>query len=472
MLFNSFEYLLFLPMVLALNYALPVGKRWALLLVASCFIHWVVIPKFVIGVREIIRWGWVGGRVVEKAVEVGRKTLLVASIVASLGLLAAFKYLNFFGATLVDAAKLLGLEYHYKPVGWILPLGLSFHTFQSLSYTIEVYRGRFRAERHLGKYALYVMFFPQLVAGPIERPYNLLPQLHRPRPLDYATVVSALRLMLLGFAKKVLIADNLAAPVGVVYGNLPGSSGPAILVATYFFAFQIYCDFSGYTDIARASAGLLGVNLMENFKSPYLSQTLQEFWRRWHISLTTWFRDYVYFPLTRRRTLHTHPRLNLVIVYLLSGLWHGARWTYVLSFGYQGALVAAFRPKPLNRRVPGTIGVFWRTFLTFNIVASGFIIFRAATLSDAGAAYAGLLHGWGTPALDVLRETGVSAARAWLLVSLVGALLTFEFLSARPRWRMAFASSPAVLRWSLYYSVLLSIALFARGGQQFIYFQF
>src|SRR5258708_7849763 len=300
MLFNSFEYLLFLPMVLALNYALPVGKRWALLLVASCYFYMVLVPQYILVLAAIILFDFVAGRVIENAVGVRRKTLLVASIVANLGLLAAFKYLNFFGATLVDAAKLLGLEDHYKPVGWILPLGLSFHTFQSLSYTIEVYRGRFRAERHLGKYALYVMFFPQLIAGPIERPYNLLPQLHQPRPLDYATVVSALRLMLLGFTKKVLIAANLAEPVGVVYANLPDSSGPAILFAPYLFAFQIYCDFSGYTDIARASARLLGVNLMENFNSPYLSQTLQEFWRQCHISLTTWFRDYVYFPLTRR----------------------------------------------------------------------------------------------------------------------------------------------------------------------------
>ena len=343
MLFNSFTFLIFFPVVVAVYFALPHRFRWAWLLAASCYFYMAFIPIYILILFFTIAIDYVAGIVIENAEGRKRKLFLAASIVANVGVLAVFKYFNFLSANANAIAEVFHWPYELPILGIILPIGLSFHTFQAMSYTIEVYRGRQRAERHLGIYSLYVMFFPQLVAGPIERPQNLLHQFYERHDFDYDRVTNGLRKMAIGLFMKVVIADRLARYVNVVYPNPTNFQGLTLVVATVFFAFQIYCDFAGYSMVAIGSAEVMGFRLMKNFDRPYLSKSISEFWSRWHISLSSWFRDYVYIPLGGNRVARSRWYYNLFITFLLSGLWHGANMTFVIWGALHGIFVVISR---------------------------------------------------------------------------------------------------------------------------------
>ncbi|HVY75677.1 MAG TPA: MBOAT family O-acyltransferase, partial [Puia sp.] len=306
------------------------NHKWQLawLLVASCFFYAFLIPAYLLVLFLIIGIDYMAGRLIEQAKGNSRKFFLFISIFSNLSILAVFKYHNFFVENINSISGHFShstqlFSYWY----WALPVGLSFHTFQAMSYTIEVYRGNQKAEKNLNIYALYVMFYPQLVAGPIERPQNLLPQFHQTHRINYIGIIAGLKYMLRGFFMKVVVADRLAIYVDYVFRNASVHSRLALITATFFYSFQIYCDFAGYSLIALGTAKTLGFNLSVNFKQPYLASSARDFWRRWHITLSQWFRDYVYFPLGGDRVRLTRYIFNIIVVFILSGLWHGANWT-------------------------------------------------------------------------------------------------------------------------------------------------
>jgi len=337
MLFNSFEFLIFFIIVTSLYFSIPHKFRWALLLFASCVFYMFFIPAYILILIFTIVIDYFAGILIENAVGKKRKHFLWLSLAANIGVLAFFKYYNFFNENLTEILSVSGTKNPIPYLNIILPIGLSFHTFQAMSYTIEVYRNHQKAERHFGIYALYVLFYPQLVAGPIERPQNLLHQFREKHFFEYNRVVDGLKLMAWGLFKKVVIADRLAAMVDVVYDDPSHHFGLQVIIATVFFAFQIYCDFSGYSDMAIGAARIMGFKLMTNFNRPYFSKSISEFWKRWHISLSTWFRDYLYIQLGGNKVVRSRWYFNLFITFVISGLWHGANWTYIIWESLHGA---------------------------------------------------------------------------------------------------------------------------------------
>ncbi|MEM7040393.1 MAG: MBOAT family O-acyltransferase, partial [Bacteroidota bacterium] len=321
-----------------------------------------------------------------------RKMLLFLSIGVNLGLLFAFKYFNFFADSVGWLMHQANMDYMIPTLDVVLPVGISFYTFQTLSYTIDVYYGRTKPETHFGIFALFVSFWPQLVAGPIERSNRLLPQFRMHFDFDYARTIWGLNRMAYGFFKKVVVADRLSIYVNEVFGNIDEFTTIPILIASVFFAFQIYCDFSGYTDIAIGCAAIMGFTLMENFDRPYLSRSIGEFWKRWHISLSSWFRDYVYIPLGGNRTVKWRWYYNLFITFLVSGLWHGANWTYVVWGALHGFyLVSSRMSVGVRKKIADTLRLdrfprmvaLHEVLLTFVLVVIGWIFFRAENMADA-----------------------------------------------------------------------------------------
>ena len=387
MLFNSLDFLLFFPIVTILYFLLPHKYRWIHLLLASCIFYMAFVPVYILILFFTIVIDYIAGIVIENAEKKKRKFFLTVSIVANAGVLAVFKYYNFFIGNVNDLLHSLHVSTANIPfLSILLPIGLSFHTFQAMSYTIEVYRGKQKAEKHFGIYALYVMFYPQLVAGPIERPQNMLHQFREKHNFDSQNLLEGLRLMLWGFFKKLVIADRLALYVNSVY-NSPGNYHYMnLIIATIFFAIQIYCDFSGYSDIAIGAAKTMGFNLMTNFNKPYFSKNIQEFWKTWHISLSTWFRDYVYISLGGNRVPVKRIYFNVAIVFVVSGFWHGANWTYIV-WGALHAFYILFymflkNTFRINIKENRLLNLAYIAF-TFLIVAFAWIFFRANSVSDA-----------------------------------------------------------------------------------------
>src|SRR6201994_3702834 len=331
MLFNSFQFLFFFVIVWLLFLATRGTTRKIILLLASYYFYMCWSTRYIWVIWGITVIDYVAGLEIEKAELPARRRLYLGlSLVCNIGLLILFKYFNFLTGSFLSASHLFGLRYDPPLLAIILPVGLSFHTFQAMSYTIEVYRRRVPAEKSLLEYALYVAFFPQMVAGPIERPYELLPQFHREPKVTLAKVQSGIVQAAWGLFKKIVIADNVADFVKLVYDAPRHYNGSALVLATLLFSIQIYCDFSGYTDIALGLARMMGYELRINFMQPYFSRSITEFWRRWHISLSTWFRDYVYIPLGGNRVKLSRHYANLMITFVISGLWHGANWTFVV----------------------------------------------------------------------------------------------------------------------------------------------
>ncbi|MFD2144187.1 MBOAT family O-acyltransferase [Mucilaginibacter antarcticus] len=327
MVFNSLPFLIFYLLVTSLYFILEHKYRWGLLLAASCYFYIAFVPIYILILGFTILIDYFAGIYLEKTTAPKkRKRLLVISLIANIGVLAVFKYYNFFALNI----NVIGNGGWLGYLKILLPIGLSFHTFQAMSYTIEVYRGNQKAEKHFGIYALYVMFYPQLVAGPIERPQNILHQFYEKHPFNFEDLKAGLMQMATGMFKKVVIADRLAIAVDGAYLHPQTQSGGSLLIATLLYGFQIYCDFSGYSDIGIGAARTMGFRLMDNFRSPYFSRSVSEFWSRWHISLSTWFRDYLYIPLGGNRVAVPHWYLNLLIVFVVSGFWHGANWTFII----------------------------------------------------------------------------------------------------------------------------------------------
>jgi D-alanyl-lipoteichoic acid acyltransferase DltB (MBOAT superfamily) len=403
-----------------------------------------------------------------------------------------FKYFNVLNANISVFGDWIGFSNPFPFLKILLPIGLSFHTFQALSYTIEVYRRNQKAERHLGIFALYVMFYPQLVAGPIERPQNLLHQFREQHDFEYARVTDGLKLMLWGFFKKVVVADRLAPFVNAVYDHPHQYAGISVIVATVFFALQIYCDFSGYSDIAIGSAQVMGFRLMRNFNLPYFSRSISEFWRRWHISLSTWFRDYVYIPLGGSRVSTARRYLNLMITFLLSGLWHGANWTYVVWGGLNGGFLVVEQAVGATRylNTPATASRALRNLaiggarigLTFFLICITWIFFRAHSLLDAmyllGHVTSGLgtlwhdLHNLAFVRLNVLMR--IDKIEFLIAIAAIVVVFIVEAAQSRGALRDRIRRQPALLRWGLYYAATAAVLFFGafNSSQEFIYFQF
>ncbi|MBF0483129.1 MAG: MBOAT family protein [Candidatus Omnitrophica bacterium] len=403
MIFNSLSFLIFFPIVTIGYFLLPYHWRWLWLLLSSCMFYMALIPVYILILFLLIVIDYTMAILIENASGRKRKFYLVLSLLATCIVLFFFKYYAFVNVNLEKVAQLLHWNYALPVLNLILPIGLSFHTFQSLSYVIEVYRGKYKAERHFGIYALYVMFFPQLVAGPIERPKNLLPQFFEQHNFDYDRVTGGLKLILWGLFQKVVIADRLSLVVNRIYDNLPNYQGPALVIATIFFAFQIYCDFAGYSDIAIGSAQVLGFRLMQNFRRPYLAVSISDFWQRWHISLSTWFRDYVYIPLGGNRVSKVQWFFNILITFVLSGLWHGANWTFLAWGGLHGAYyVVSQWAQVLRDKITKVWGWkehsgienFISVVITFILVCFAWVFFRSQNIENASYVFSHLFLGW------------------------------------------------------------------------------
>jgi D-alanyl-lipoteichoic acid acyltransferase DltB (MBOAT superfamily) len=328
---------------------MPHRGRWLLLLLASCYFYMVFVPMYILILGFIIVIDYIAGLLIENQSNIYyKKIFLSISLFINIGTLVVFKYYNFFNQNLTELLQIFHFQNTLPFLKIALPIGLSFHTFQAMSYTIEVYRGQQKAEKHFGIYALYVLFYPQLVAGPIERPQNVLHQFREKHFVDWERIKSGLGLMLQGFIKKVVIADRLAMVVDAAYADPHATNGLSLAIATFFYAFQIYCDFSGYSDIGIGAARVMGFRLMTNFNAPYLATSVTEFWQRWHISLSSWFRDYVYIPLGGNRVGIKRWIFNIWIVFIISGLWHGAKWNFLIWGALHGLYLIIERLKHIG----------------------------------------------------------------------------------------------------------------------------
>ena len=388
MVFNSLQFLVFFGIVTSAYFLLAHKYRWALLLAASCYFYMAFVPVYlgILGLTIVI--DYFAGIYLERFQGGAKKIFLGCSLLANLGVLAIFKYYFFFTENFNFLANYFSIPVHFPVLNFLLPIGLSFHTFQAMSYTIEVYRGNQKAERNFGIYSLYVMFYPQLVAGPIERPQNLIYQFYENHVWDTDRVKSGLLQMMQGFFKKVVIADRLAMVVDPAYANLSNQSSLNLIIASIFYSFQIYCDFSGYSDIAIGASKVMGFKLMNNFNAPYTATSIPDFWRRWHISLSTWFKDYVYFSLGGNRVSVPRWYINIIIVFILSGFWHGASWNFVIW----GALHGLFQLMglTLNRVFPylaanhrrSVAGIWLYRLITFLLVTVAWVFFRIPKFGD------------------------------------------------------------------------------------------
>ena len=500
MLFNSLDFVFFFPLVVCAYFLTPHRYRWVLLLAASYYFYacWKAEYLVLIVASTLVDYG-VGLRMGSLPTRKARRPYLILSLCSNLGILFAFKYFNFFNESVRALFDQFNLFYDVPAFDVLLPVGISFYTFQTLAYSIDVYRGKQQPERHLGIFALYVSFFPQLVAGPIERSERLLPQFYQKHGFNRQRAVHGLQQMGWGFFKKLVIADRLAIYVNQVYNNPELYSGWSVILATYFFAFQIYCDFSGYSDIAIGAARVLGYDLMQNFRRPYFARSISSFWRRWHISLSTWFRDYLYIPLGGNRVVKWRWYYNLFIVFLVSGLWHGANWTFVVWGALHGlylivGLVTQERRERawswVDRRIGSgdlgykTAGFFSQTntgwlrsalavFVTFHLVVLAWVFFRANSLPDALL----LLKSMFVFEEGIASVAAVTSLGPFELVIAFAAILFMEVVHVfEERWEnlnVYLDRTPRWARWSLYYAVLFAILMFGEFSlTEFIYFQF
>jgi alginate O-acetyltransferase complex protein AlgI len=477
MLFNSFEFLLFFPIVTGLYFLLPYKFRWPLLLIASCIFYMFFIPVYIFILFTTILIDYFAAIYISRSEGRKRKLYLIISIFSTCLVLFVFKYFNFFNGNFKALATAAHWNYPIHALKILLPIGLSFHTFQSLSYVIEVYRGNQKPEKHFGIYALYVMFYPQLVAGPIERPQNMLHQFYEKHDFDYDNVTHGLKQMLWGYFKKVVIADRLSTYVNAVYNNADHHNGTSLLLATIFFAFQIYCDFSGYSDIAIGSARVMGFKLMTNFNRPYFARTVSEFWKRWHISLSTWFKDYVYIPLGGNRVIKPLIYLNLFLTFLLSGLWHGANWTYVIWGGLNGLyLITALIFYKANSRIKQLfqtghliyLNRFFNILITFLLITFSWIFFRASSFREGIVIIHKFFFERGK--LFISDNKSLIYSISFLLVLLV--VEAFEEYKLFNNFSL-YNNKKAIVRYVTYCCLVVCIILFGVfDANQFIYFQF
>jgi alginate O-acetyltransferase complex protein AlgI len=475
MLFNSIEFALFLIIVYILYWMLKDSRRWQnnlLLLVSYIFYGWWDWRfVFLLMLSTIIDYSF--GLLIYNA-ESRKKLYLWLSIFNNLAVLFFFKYFNFFADSTQAALSFFGITMNPVFINIVLPVGISFYTFHGMSYVIDIYRGNAKPIHNFVDYSLFVSFFPLLVAGPIERATHLLPQITADRKFNYTQSVDGLRLILWGLFKKVVIADNCAVFVNQIFENTATASKVELALGAIFFAFQIYGDFSGYSDIAIGTAKLFGIELLVNFRTPYFSRDIAEFWRRWHISLTTWFRDYIYIPLGGSRVSPMKAIRNTMIVFLISGFWHGANWTFIVWGALNGLYFLPLLISGKNRVHTDTVaeGRFLPTFketfqilVTFSLTCFAWIFFRAANIGDALEYIAGFWTNQLLPSNNL-----VNLDRTFILILFLFILLEWLFRNGMPEF---VRNKHAAFRLALYYGLVILIVFFgAFGSEEFIYFQF
>ena len=484
MLFNSLQFLFFFIIVTSLYFALSHKWRWLLLLLSSCYFYMAFIPIYIVILGFTIIVDYFAGILIEKSKGQTRRLFLICSLIANIGVLAIFKYYNFINTNMAFFLQGFCLSDPLPYLSIILPIGLSFHTFKAMSYTIEVFRGNQKAEHHFGIYALYEMFYPQLVSGPIERPQNLLHQFREKHYLDYDRVVDGLKLMAWGLFQKVVIADRLAVVVDHVYDNPQMGNGLSFAVATLFFGFQIFCDFSGYSDMAIGAGRVMGFKLMENFNRPYLARSIPEFWRCWHISLSTWFKDYLYIPLGGNRVAMPRLYMNLFVVFMVSGLWHGSNWTFVIWGALHGFYyVFALMTKDLRSRIRNKLRVpefpLLQTLTTFTLVSVAWVFFRAGSLDVAlymikrMITDIPMISSLSLQQLSAQLNLGVPEQELIMCFMVILILNTIHILQKRVNLSLFVKQRSPLQRWVIYYGAIFSIILLGVfENRQFIYFQF
>ena len=483
MLFNSVPFLLFFPAVLLVHFILPHRVRYVWLLAASYYFYMCWNPVYALLMLTSTAITYLSGLLISR-VRNRAKLWVALSFISNLGILFFFKYYSFAVESVVGLLSRFGVTWQAPAFDVLLPVGISFYTFQALSYTMDVYRGQVEPEKNFLRYALFVSFFPQLVAGPIERSSNLLSQLKEKRPFDPEKFKSGALLMLWGYFQKMVIADRAALVADMVYGYYPAYSGWVLAVATLLFAVQIYCDFGGYSAIAIGAARILGVELMQNFRQPYFARSVSEFWRRWHISLSTWFRDYLYIPLGGNRKGTLRKYLNLMITFVLSGLWHGANWTYVMWGALNGAfqIIGDAKGRLLKKWVRReTFGLkFFQRLCTFALICLTWVFFRAQSIADAFAILASMfsVNNLWIFTDGTLLSLGLSTLEWVVLAGSIGVLWAVDIAHEHGVSLGAkLAQQPIVFRWLTYVCVIVFILLFGVYGVgfdagQFIYFQF
>jgi len=483
--FNSIAFLLFFPTVVVFYFLFPQKYRWFWLLIVSYFFYMMWSAKFLILIFISTLITYLSGLLMGKYNN-KKRLFLVLSLLINLGILFFFKYFNFFNDSLNSLYSYFNIDWSSSRIDVLLPVGISFYTFQALSYSIDVYRNNIEPEKHFGKYALFVSFFPQLVAGPIEKSKDLLPQFNIKHKFDYDRIKEGLILMLWGFFKKVVIADRLAVLVNTVYNSPENHQGVTLVIASVFFAFQIYCDFSSYTDIAIGAAKVMGFNLRKNFDRPYFSKSIPEFWRRWHISLGAWFKEYLYFPLGGNRKGKLRTNLNIMIVFIVSGLWHGASWNFVIWGGLHGiyqvieTTTYGYRTKMVERFNIDRTSVghkFYRIMLTFMLVVFAWVFFRANTLTDSVYIFKNLfVFNFWTIFDGSIFNLGLDKNEFIVAVFSLLILLSYEIYERKNNIFKDLNSFNIAIRWSFYLAAIFGIILFGIYGDyeksQFIYFQF
>lgn len=472
MLFNSLEFAIFFPVVTLLYFLVPYKLRWLHLLIASCIFYAAFIPSYLLILLLLILIDFFSGILIEKST-IHKKKWLILSIAANIGLLCVFKYYDFFIAN-INA----GTGTNFLLLNWALPIGLSFHTFQSMSYTIEVYRGKQNAIRHFGYYALYVMFYPQLVAGPIERPYHLFPQFFTVQKFSTEKLYEGLRLMAWGFFKKLVIADRIGEYVDVVFKNPADVNAGNIWLAVFYFSIQIYADFSGYSDIAIGAARCMGIDLMINFNRPYFSLNIREFWTRWHISLSTWFRDYLYIPMggnrkgsTRKGS--TRKKINIITTFTLSGFWHGAGWTFIVWGILHGIYLIIYESfSNITKKIKGIRFISW--LVTGICVGFAWIFFRAPSIETAFLIIQKSIHfkniSWSS--VSGLKTINTQYGNFTLLFTF--ASIAYMFIAEKRTTPLLLNLNNKKITDLLFFSVTLLLIIFFGmfTKTNFIYFQF
>ena len=486
MTFNSWEFLLFYPIVCLLYFALPKKLKWPMLLVASYYFYACYQADLLILIIATTIVSWVASNIIAKSQSPAlRKFCLTLTLLVCFGVLFFYKYFNFLSGSVTGIITMLGGTPTPFELNLVLPVGISFYTFQTLSYVIDVYRGDVKPEKNIFFYALFVSFFPQLVAGPIERPDNLIPQLREPHKWNNDNAIKGAKHMIVGFFKKICVADLISIYVNSVYNDVASASALGVIIATSLFAVQIYCDFSGYTDIAIGAARIMGIRLMKNFDHPYTATTIKEFWGRWHISLSSWFKDYLYFPLGGSRCSKPRHLMNLMIVFLVSGLWHGANWTFVIWGAihglYQifGTLTLKTRNKLISKvglSDKSALVVWVRRVNTFILVGLAWLFFRANTVTDAFSLLEKLfVTGWNVGLPETLTAMGLELIPILMTVFSILTLIIIDHLlvhSDAPD-----GSSALVKRGSFVYFVWIVVFAWALLLSKdmmstFIYFQF
>jgi hypothetical protein len=486
--FISTQFLVFLLVTAAVHFMLPVRIRWMWLLAASLAFYGIGEPVFLIQMLAAsAATFWFAMKIEAAPDKSAKQRLLWPAILLLVGNLVVFKYTPFFNESLQNLFWRIDVDYPFRDLVWLMPVGISFYTIQLISYLVDVFRGQ-KAERHAGLFTLYVTFFPKLVAGPIERAKNLLPQLHARPGFDYGLAVQGLQLAWWGAIQKVVIADRIAPFVNRVYDNPDAVNGAQIAFATFLYAFQIYADFAGYTNMALGIALIFGYRLTQNFNNPYFAVSIQDFWKRWHISLSSWLTDYVYTPLTRQKTfkikLYDLMLYSLLITFIVSGLWHGANWTYITWGALHGVYIVgalllqkrwnAFARAVKLTQMPNTYRAL-KMGVTFLLVCLAYILFRAATMDDALTIFARLPTGWDQAFSSISDTVGAEVIEFLIALAGIAVLMGADILRGRVDVGATLTAKPAALRWSVYYLGALGFVLlgaFYSVSHEFIYFRF